>query len=134
MSERVKEKKKLQKQIFKIIEQHVGFKVYPTETEADNSFWQRPQQFLEELEALGDLDIVTEVLKDYPTKEMGEGVQDLKQWKVKIAKKSDLQVRCNLKMTTFGQDEFGGTNKTELAISGGCFIERKKKEHWWQED
>lgn len=114
-----------------IVDKHTGFKMYSTVNEADASFWKRPQAFIEDLKALGDLDIITELVKDYPPAETGIGHRDLKEYRVKIAKKDNPQIRCNLKMTTFGQGEFGDTNKTELAISGDCFVERKKKEEWW---
>lgn len=129
VSENVKQKQELQEKVFRIVKENVGFKTYPTNNEADNAFWQRPQGFFTELRANDDLDVIVDLTRDYPPDPTPTGDpkrRDLKQWDVEIRKKDNPIVRCNLRVITYGQGEVGD-NKNELSISGGCFVETQKK-------
>lgn len=128
VSENVKQKEELRKKIFGIVKEKVGFKTYPTDKEADTAFWKRPQEFFDLLMSDEDLDVEINLTRDYPPDlTISMGHRDLKQWDVMVRKKDNPLVRCNLRVTTYGQGEIG-QNKNELSISGGCFVETKKKE------
>jgi hypothetical protein len=122
VSENVKTKKMLERNIFTIIDEFDGFRSFKTEQEADNDFSSRPKKFIESLGGL-NVHLEYELVEDYPPRRSGIGWQDKKKWKITLQEKDHREVICNLRMTMFGREEFK-SNRNELLISGGCYVKR----------
>lgn len=130
VSENVREKRRLYQRIGEVIADHEGIKGHRSSQVAENAFWQRKNAFISALGKIENTITDFHTTVDYgnildpihaPLKKPDPGL-DMKAYRIEMTSTVRPAVKCGYNLTVWGPRFFNG-NMTELASSGGCFID-----------
>lgn len=127
ISERRKARDRLQRKVAKIIQEEGSIKSYPTESDADNAFWQRPERLKQRVIKETGLEFDGGILlRDYPyDKESGKPL-DMKEYEYRFIEREH-NFPCKLTVTTYGSGYLGG-RKSEINALFWCDLSRSRSE------